>query len=142
MSNNVINLVDEYIKLNPSIITFHYEVGNTYDYIKYIKEKNIKVGLAINPDTPIDNIIDFLPLIDYLLIMSVVPGKGGQEFIKDVIEKVKKAKLLKSEYNYLIGIDGGINNETIKDIKDYVDIVVSGSYITKGNYDEKIRELI
>lgn len=143
MSTNLDKLINDYAKLSPNIITFHYEVGNTLNYINTIKNKNIKVGLAINPNTSLKEIETFLPLINYLLIMSVIPGKGGQEFIKDVLPKIKEAKLLKNKYNYLIGVDGGINSETIKYVKNYADIVVSGSFITSSNdYNKKIRELI
>ena len=72
--------------------------------------------------------------------MSVYAGKGGQTFIKDTVNKIKEIKKLK--YNYLIEVDGGINNETIKLINNYVDIVVSGSYIVNSKkYEEKINEL-
>lgn len=142
MSTNLDELIDNYSLLKPEIISFHYEVGNTLKYIEKIKEKNIKVGLAINPETSINKVEGYLDKIDYLLIMSVVPGKGGQAFIDSVIPKIKKAYELKEKYNYLISVDGSINENTIVKIKDYVDVVVSGSYITDSiDYNENISKL-
>lgn len=139
MSKNLDKLIDEYTSLNPQMITFHLEVGDTLNYIKKIKEKNIKVGLAINPNTNLSDALKYLDLIDYLLIMSVHPGAGGQPFIEDTIIKLKEAKELSNKYNFKIGVDGSINDKTIEKVKDYVDIAVSGSYITNSdNYNEKI----
>lgn len=142
MSNNLDKLIDEYSLLNPEIISFHYEVGNTKKYIEKIKEKGIKVGLAINPDTDLNEVKDYLNDIDILLIMSVIPGKGGQSYISSVTNKIKEAKKLQKEYRFLIEVDGGINDKTIKEISDFADIFVSGSYITNSsNYNEKIDNL-
>ena len=138
MSTNLDYQINEAIKLNPEFITFHYESTNSIiKYINLIKENNIKVGLAVSPNTDIDKIKEYLSLIDLVLIMSVEPGLGGQEFIIDTVNKLKELNKLKSEF--LISVDGGINNETYKYVKDYVDIVVCGSYITNSdNYEEKI----
>lgn len=142
MSSNLDERIEEYSSLNPEYITIHYEVGNVDKYINLIKEKNIKVGLAINPETSIDEIKSYLDKIDMLLIMGVHPGKGGQAYITSIDEKIKEAYSLKESYNYLISVDGGINNETIKNIEDYIDIAVSGNYITSSlDYDEKIMSL-
>lgn len=141
MSSNLDNIIDDYIKLSPDIISFQVEaINNIRKYIDKIKDNNIKVGLAINPDTNIDTIKEYIKDIDVILVMSVYAGKGGQTFIKDTVNKIKEIKKLK--YNYLIEVDGGINNETIKLINNYVDIVVSGSYIVNSKkYEEKINEL-
>lgn len=140
MVNNPLNYIDNFAKLNTEIITFHLDsLDNPLEVINKIKEYNIKVGIAINPSDNIYILDNYLDLIDYVLVMSVVPGKGGQEFIKDVINKVE---LLQNK-NVLLGIDGGINSETIKYLKDYnIDIYVSGSYICMSdNYNEQIEKL-
>lgn len=140
MVNNPINYIDDFAKLNTSIITFHLDsCDNPIEVINKIKKYNIKVGIAINPSDDINIIDKCLDLIDYVLIMSVVPGKGGQEFIKDTVNKIK----LFQNKNVLLGIDGGINSETIKYLKDYnIDIYVSGSYICMSdNYNEQINIL-
>ena len=74
--------------------------------------------------------------------MSVVPGKGGQKFMESVIPKLMYLKENKYKYNYEIEVDGGINSDTINFVKDYADIVVSGSFITNSNdYQENIDKL-
>ena len=142
MSTDLDYQINEAIKLNPEYITFHCEATNSIiRYINLIKDNNIKVGLAINPDTDIDCIKDYLSNVDLVLVMSVVPGKGGQEFIPSTVDKLKELKLYKK--NFLINVDGGINDKTIDLIRDYVDIVVSGSYVTNSNdYESKILKLV
>lgn len=142
MSKNLDTIIDEYIMLKPYNITFHIENENVKEYINKIKENNIKVGLAINPETDIKLVLPYLNDIDRILIMSVNPGMGGQKFIIDSTSKVIKLNEIKDKYNFEIEIDGGINSDTIKYVKDYVDIVVSGSYITNSDdYEKNISEL-
>ncbi len=139
MVSDVYKYVDKYKTFNPLYITFHYEVGkDILSIINYIKKFNIKVGLSIKPSTKVEEIIPYLPYLDLVLVMSVEPGKGGQTFIMDSIDKIKKLKELKG--NYVIEVDGGINDSTIKYVSD-ADIVVVGSYITSGNYEERIKNL-
>lgn len=128
-----------YSLLKPKYITFHIEVGNTLELIDYIKNKNIKVGIAINPSTDISLIEPFINKIDLVLIMSVEPGYGGQTFIEESLDKIKKIKSLNN--NIIIEVDGGINNTNIKKIKEAgASMCVVGSYITNNSY-EKIDEL-
>ena len=139
MVSDVYKYIDKYKTFNPLYITFHYEVGkNILSIINYIKKFNIKVGLSIKPSTKVEEIIPYLPYLDLVLVMSVEPGKGGQSFIMDSVDKIKKLKELKG--NYVIEVDGGINDDTIKYVSD-ADIVVVGSYITSGNYEERIKNL-
>ena len=143
MVSDVKKNIDEFSKLNPEFITFHYEaVSEVSSVINYIHEKGIKVGISIKPSTEVSEIIDYLNYIDLVLVMSVEPGKGGQAFIEDSVKKIEQLYVLreKNNYNYLIEVDGGINNETIK-LCDKADIVVVGSYITKQDYDEAIAKL-
>lgn len=138
MVEDVKKYVDIYKDLKPEYITFHVEANvDTISMINYIHSLGIKVGISINPDTDITQIEDYLPLVDLVLVMSVKPGKGGQKFI-DIEEKIKALK--SKNYNYVIEVDGGINNETIKKCKG-ADIIVVGSYITSGNFDERIESL-
>lgn len=142
MSTNLKERIEEYSTLNPEFITFHVEVSNTLEYIGKVKEKGIKVGLAINPDTDLEEIYPYLELVDLILVMSVTPGKGGQKFMTETICKMQELKEIKPSYDFVIEVDGGINNETIKYINNYADIVVSGSYITNfDNYEENIEKL-
>ena len=143
MVNDVKEYIDKYKLLNPEYLTFHYEVvDNPKEIIDYIHSLGIKAGISIIPITPVDSIIPYLKDIDLVLIMSVVPGKGGQTYIESSTDKINKLYELKQQYNYQIEVDGGINNETIKYVKN-ADIVVVGSYITKSeNYSEKIDEIL
>lgn len=72
--------------------------------------------------------------------MSVEPGRGGQKFIENSISKIDKLKQLRGEYNYLIEVDGGINNETISLVKN-ADIAVVGSFLTNGDYNKNLELL-
>ena len=140
MVNNPIEYIDYLTKFNVAIITFHLDsTNNPIEVINKIKENNIKVGIAINPDEDINILNNYYDLIDYILIMSVYPGKGGQEFIPNVLEKIKVLE----DKNILIGIDGGINEDTIEYLKNYkIDIIVSGSYICMSdNYNKNIEIL-
>lgn len=130
MVDDVMGYALKYSKINPEYITFHLEVGNTLENINYIKSLGVKVGLAINPETDVHELDKYLEMVDLILIMSVHPGKGGQKFI-DISSKIDYLDSLKDKYHYIIEVDGGINNETIKYVKK-VDLAVSGSYITNS----------
>ena len=144
MVKDVKKYVDKYLLIKPDIITFHVETGIDIDsMIDYIKEHNVKVGLAINPYTSIEDLSFYLDKIDLVLVMSVVPGMGGQKFILDVEEKIDELRLLKDayKYNYIIEVDGGINNKTILNTLN-ADMIVVGSYITNSSdYKKQINIL-
>ncbi len=146
MVSNLDYYIDNFSKLNPNNITFHLEAtDNINKYINLIKEKNIKVGLAIKPNTDINLIIPYLEYLDLVLVMSVEPGAGGQKFIGSSCDRIKLLKEIKElyGYNYIIEVDGGINADTVKLVAaSGVDLVVSGSYITNSdNYKERIDTL-
>lgn len=144
MVNNVKEYIEKYKVLKPVYITFHIEVNENIDeIIKILKDNNIKVGISIKPNTNINILNKYLPYIDLVLVMSVEPGRGGQKFIEKSINRIEYLKDLKEKnnYNYLIEVDGGINNETISMVKN-ADIKVVGSYITNSdNYEEQINKL-
>ena len=133
--------VHRYIKAfsdaGADIITIHPEATNDLDSsITEIKKLNKKVGVSLNPETKVDVIIDYLEKIDLVLIMSVNPGFGGQEFIPEVLNKVKKIKDIQTSkgLNFDIEIDGGINFNNSKEVKDAgANILVSGTTIFKSN---------
>lgn len=132
----MINNPDKYIKqfadAGADIITFHLESNcDIHKTIKLIKNHKIKAGLSIKPNTSAEKIIPYLNDIDLVLIMTVEPGFGGQKFMKNQLEKTKIIR--ENAKNILIEIDGGVNSETIKEIKKYpVDICVAGTYIFKS----------
>ena len=133
--------VHRYIKAfsdaGADIITIHPEATNDLDSsITEIKKLNKKVGVSLNPETKVDVVIDYLEKIDLVLIMSVNPGFGGQEFIPEVLNKVKKIKDIQTSkrLNFDIEIDGGINFNNSKEVKDAgANILVSGTTIFKSN---------
>ena len=134
--------IKKYCELLPSYLTVHIEVLDNYDIIDYIKEKEIKIGIDINPETDISKIAPILDRIDMVLFMSVHPGLGGQKFIDDVVNKIKDLKKVAPE-NLVISIDGGVNDKTIELCK-YAgcDMVVSGSFVTnKEDYNDAIKLL-
>ena len=142
MSSNLEKQINDFSLLNPEYISIHEEVGDTLKYLNKIKNKGIKAGIVINPETDIEKVYPYLEIVDLILIMSVNHGKGGQEFMKSVIGKMQELKEIQDRYNYVIEVDGGINNDTIKYVSNYVDIAVSGSYITDSiDYDKNIENL-
>jgi len=145
MTDKLKKYIKKFVLLNCEYITFHVEVGKDIEkYIKMIHNYGIKCGLAINPATDIEELKPYLPMVDMVLVMSVVPGYGGQAFIPEVVDKVRELKnyVEDKELDLVISIDGGLNNETAKVVKPFVDIIVSGSYITNSDdYQEKIDSL-
>ena len=137
----MISPVHKYIKnfadAGADIITIHPEATeNLEESIKHIKSFEKKVGLSLNPDTPIDVIRNFLNKIDLVLIMSVHPGFGGQKFISKVLQKIKNLDQIKKEenMNFDIEVDGGINFDNSKLVKEAgANILVSGTTIFKDN---------
>ena len=137
MISPVHKYIEDFANAGADIITIHPEAtDNLQDSIKKIKEFNKKVGVSLNPESKLELIENSLDQINLVLIMSVNPGFGGQKFIPEVLEKVKKLKQLRTDgkLNFDIEIDGGINFENSKSaIEAGVDILVSGTTIFKSN---------
>ena len=137
MISPVHKYIEDFANAGADIITIHPEAtDNLRSSILKIKELKKKAGVCLNPESKIDLISDLLEDIDLVLIMSVNPGFGGQKFMPEVLEKVKKLKILKDEkkLNFDIEIDGGINFENSKlAIDSGANILVSGTTIFKSN---------
>ena len=136
----------DYASLNTEYITIHLDtIENTLTNLKLIKSYGIKAGIALNPNDKVESIIPYLPYIDLILVMGVIPGMGGQKFIDKTIDKLKELKVLKKEYkdfNFKISVDGGVNNLVAKKIYRLTDIIVSGNYITSSDdYQKQINSL-
>ena len=137
----MISPVHKYIKAyadaGADIITIHPEATEDLkSSILRIKELGKKVGVSLNPETKTDVILNFLNQIDLVLIMSVNPGFGGQKFMPEVLDKIRKLKKIKEEkkFNFDIEIDGGINFDNSKTaIEAGANILVSGTTIFKSN---------
>ena len=137
MISPVHKYIEAYADAGADIITIHPEATDDLNSsILKIKELNKKVGVSLNPETKIDTIIEHLKKIDLVLIMSVNPGFGGQKFMPEVLEKVKKLSDIreKQKLNFDIEIDGGINFDNSKTaIEAGANILVSGTTIFKSN---------
>ena len=147
MVEDIQTYINSYIPFEPNIITFHLETCKNkqmvLEYIKYIKENNIKVGIAIKPNTRIEDVYEYLPLIHLVLIMTVEPGKGGQKLIPETISKVKKLKdyINKNNIDVDIEVDGGVNLENKEElIKAGANILVAGSSIINSQDFKKTIE--
>ena len=146
MTLDVLNWIEKLNNLNIRYITFHSEIKeNKKKIIEYIKSQKIKVGMAINPETKVSSIKPYLKDLDLVLVLGVNPGKGGQEFILNTVDKIEELKNLKKEfgYKYKIEVDGGINDENAKLVeKAGCDIIVCGSFVCKrNNFQEQINLL-
>lgn len=139
--------VKDFAKMpNVEYLTLHCESHRRpIDVINMIRHTPLKVGLAINPETKVSHIVPLLNHLDQVLVMSVKPGKGGQKFMEEILYKIETLKELREQngYHYVINVDGGINEETAKLVKEAgADMVVSGSYVCKSDdYNQRIESV-
>ncbi len=129
--------VDSFAQAGADWITFHFEsTAHAHRVIQMIHEKGKKAGVAICPGTPVSVLSEILPCADIILVMTVNPGWGGQKLIPSCVEKVAQLKKYREEHglNYMISVDGGVNNETLGSVINAgTDIVVSGSCFFNGS---------
>ena len=140
--------IKEFIDAGSDIISFHPEADkNTKEIISIIKKSNCKVGIAVHPNIKIEEIKEFLNDVDLVIIMTVIPGFGGQKFLEDQVHKISALKEIRKKINanFEIEIDGGINYQTSKICIDKgADILVAGSYVygaPKEEYKDKINSI-
>jgi ribulose-phosphate 3-epimerase len=137
MISPVHKYIEAYANAGADIITIHPEATESLEEsILKIKSLNKKVGVSLNPESKLDLITNYLGKIDLVLIMSVNPGFGGQKFMPEVLDKVKKLKEIKSKknMNFDIEIDGGINFDNCQSaIEAGANILVSGTTVFKSN---------
>ncbi|MBI2608815.1 MAG: ribulose-phosphate 3-epimerase [Deltaproteobacteria bacterium] len=146
MIENPEKYIEAFIKAGSTGISVHIETcKNLPETLHMIHNFGAKPGIAINPDTPIEKLTPFLEKTQYILVMSVHPGFGGQKFIESTYEKIKKLAHLikKSKQKIDIAIDGGVGLDNIKKLKDAgVNIFVAGSAIFKSrDYAETIQKM-
>ena len=149
MVEDVLSFIKSFMIFEPRNITIHYESAKTkeelLEWIEFIKKNNCKVGISIKPNTKVEDIFEFLPLIHTVLIMTVEPGKGGQNLIEETIDKIRKLKEYIEKENLEVDIeaDGGINVNNISSLADAgVDIAVVGTYlINSKDYKKNIKQL-
>ena len=133
---------ESFYKAGADLIVFHSEVlCDKKSLIQEIRKAGIKVGVSIKPKTSINDILENLPLIDVVLIMTVEPGFGGQSFMNDMVPKIYSLRKIidENKYNCLIEIDGGISDKTAKICVDAgADVLVSGSYIFAAQNPQQV----
>lgn len=143
MIENPIKYIDAFADAGSDLITFHYEatLDKTIETIEKIKSRNLKVGLSIKPKTTVDEIKNYINLVDMVLVMTVEPGFGGQKFMEESAKKI--AEIKKINPDVLVQVDGGINDETAIICKDYgANSLVAGNYIYSAQNIEKAIEKI
>lgn len=145
MITNPHKYFDEYIKAGSDTLIFHYEASTDINRdLKYIQERGVKAGIAINPDSDYKQLLNYTENLDYILIMSVFPGFGGQSFIESTLDSMKFLKDNTKDSDILIGVDGGVNINTIDRVYETgidVTIVGSGLYGAK-NINKRYNDLI
>ena len=146
MISEPLKYIEDLSTLKPSIITVHPDAcENPRKVIDAIKEKGIKVGLAINYDIDVEQYENLYKYADVILVMSVQAGEGGQEFKKDVLSKIEYfTTLLDDGEEFLLEIDGGINDEVFNRLQKYpIDIFVVGAYICMNeNFNRPLEKLL
>ncbi len=138
MIKNPEDYIDKFIDVGADIVTIHVEAckENTAHILKEIKERNIKAGLAINPNTDYNVIEDYINLIDMVCLMGVFPGFGGQKIIESTFQRCKRIKEIISENGVKcqLEVDGGVTAENAnKLLQSGADILVAGSYVFHSN---------
>ena len=148
MISPVEQYINNFIDAGADIISFHPEADNNpLKIIEKIKDSKCKAGIAIHPNIKVSDILKYLELVDLVVVMTVIPGFGGQKFMKSEIKKIIELNKIKDQkkLHFEIEIDGGINNETALICKNNgADILVAGSYIfsdKKENYKTRIDSL-
>lgn len=132
--------IDRLVKAGFESIIFHIEAEEVAECIGEIKESGLEVGLAINKETPIEKLVQFVDKIDIILVMAIVPGFQGQSLIPETLDKVKMVKA--KNWPVKLGVDGAVKDTDIKQVVDAgSDFVIVGSYLLKGDTEENIEKL-
>lgn len=143
MVSNPEMYVEKFCDIGCDMVSFHIEATNHADrLIQVIQDKGKKAGIVLNPQTPITSIKHLLCKVDYVLIMTVNPGFGGQKFIEEMLNKISELNEIRATegYKFLIQVDGGVNVETSKLCRDKgVDLLVCGSFLFSA--EDKIKTL-
>jgi len=135
----------DYIDAGSDTLIFHYESTNKIEEnLNFIRSNNVKAGIAINPDTNPENILKYIDILDYILVMSVFPGFGGQTFIDDTLETMRFLKKYTLNTDILLGVDGGVNLSTIDKVyATGINITIVGSGLFKAdNISVRYKELM
>ena len=121
--------LEQYIEAGSDTIIIHQEAcNNSKKHLKFIRDNNVCAGIALNPDTDENVLYPLLDYLDYILVLSVFPGKGGQTFIPEILNKMKNIVSMRGDRKIIIGVDGGVNMSTISMVfETNIDIAIVGS---------------
>ncbi len=140
---------DQFIANGADAITIHTECFKDQleglNAIKSLKQKGVKSGITLRPNTPISDIVAYLKHVDIVLVMSVEPGFGGQAFIPEMFDRIKEIDAMRkaNNYDFVISVDGGINQETaIKARENGADVLVAGSYVFGDEIEKAVQSLL
>ena len=145
MIDPVVKYINDFADAGADVITVHLEIkDDLFEAIELIHSLGKKTGIAINPETAIDEILPFIDIIDQIIVMSVHPGFAGQSFIKESIDRVQALKAIIGSRNIMLEVDGGVSPSCSQDCIDAgCDILVAGSSIFSANdYKVIIKEII
>jgi len=147
MVSNPAKAIPHFIKAGVDWLSFHVETsGDTQGLLKMIRDGNCRAGLALNPDTPLEQVRPFLSAVDYILVMSVFPGYGGQKFIASSLERLAQLKreIISEKSHCLLQVDGGINIDNAGLLKEAgADLFVVGtSLFNADNIEETVKKLL
>lgn len=135
--------VEDFAKAGADYLTIHVESTSAVEStLRRIRELKMKPGITLRPRTPLSSILPYVNQVDLILIMTVEPGFGGQSFMSDQVSKIKELRQYLRDHNLkaLIEVDGGINEQTAKEVID-ADVLVAGSYVFKNNVEQAIGSL-
>ena len=145
MVSNPENHIETFARAGADILTIHAEATvHLHGTLQKIRDAGMKVGVVINPGTPLVTIEPVLNLVDQVLLMTVNPGFGGQAYIPEVAEKIEALVKLREAkgLNFDIEVDGGIDDKTIHSAKNAgANVFVAGSYLFKGDLDVNVAKL-
>lgn len=146
MINNVEKHVEQFVKAGADMITFHLEATNaSYRLIQHIKSFGVKAGISIVPSTPAEHLEGLINEVDLVLVMTVEPGFGGQNFIPSQLAKISKIRemITGTRKNIYLAVDGGINKDNVKKVILHgADFIIAGSYIFGGKSAQEYQDRI
>lgn len=135
--------IAQFIQAGASYLTIHVEsTSNPKAVLEEIRKLGAKPGVTLRPRTAVDQVLPLLPLVDLVLVMTVEPGFGGQDFMEDQVAKVEilRKEIDQKNLKCLIEVDGGVNDQTVGKLKS-ADVLVAGSYVFKNDYAKAIKTL-
>ena len=143
MIEEPIRYIEQFKEVGADLLTIHVEAcEDVKTTIEAIKKAGLKVGLALNPPTAVDEVIPYMEMVDMILVMTVNPGFGGQSYIDECTEKVEVLRAVKEEYNMdlAIQVDGGVTLDNVNvPLEAGANVIVAGSAVYKGNVEENVK---